>query len=143
MQVEFKVKQSEIDKVLREVSKYGERVSDLIDRETAYAAFEVERLAKEEVPVDKGILKGSISHARSGGFVPLGKMASKITYLIGINVSSKNAVGTNLGYARYIEFGTPVGTGPNGGPRPFLRPAFRDVIPGYIRAIQKLMRSVR
>jgi HK97 gp10 family phage protein len=133
MQVEFKVKQSEIDKVLREVSKYGERVSDLIDRETAYAAFEVERLAKEEVPVDKGILKNSINNIRVGGFKGVRSMVSKITYLIGSNVV----------YSRYIEFGTPVGTGPNGGPRPFLRPAFRDVIPGYIRAIQKLMRSVR
>ena len=133
MQVEFKVKQSEIDKVLREVSKYGERVSDLIDRETAYAAFEVERLAKEEVPVDKGILKNSINNIRVGGFKGVRRMASKITYLIGSNVV----------YSRYIEFGTPVGTGPNEGPRPFLRPAFRDVIPGYIRAIQKLMRSVR
>lgn len=133
MQVEFKVKQSEIDKVLREVSKYGERVSDLIDKETAYAAFEVERLAKEEVPVDKGILKNSINNIRVGGFKGVRRMVSKITYLIGSNVV----------YSRYIEFGTPVGTGPNGGPRPFLRPAFRDVIPGYIRAIQKLMRSVR
>jgi HK97 gp10 family phage protein len=133
MQVEFKVKQSEIDKVLREVSKYGERVSDLIDKETAYAAFEVERLAKEEVPVDKGILKNSINNIRVGGFKGVRRMVSKITYLIG----------TNVVYSRYIEFGTPVGTGPNGGPRPFLRPAFRDVIPGYIRAIQKLMRSVR
>ena len=133
MQVEFKVKQSEIDKVLREVSKYGERVSDLIDKETAYAAFEVERLAKEEVPVDKGILKNSINNIRVGGFKGVRRMVSKITYLIG----------TNVVYSRYIEFGTPVGTGPNGGPRPFLRPAFRDVIPGYIKAIQKLMRSVR
>lgn len=133
MQVEFKVKQSEIDKVLREVSKYGERVSDLIDRETAYAAFEVERLAKEEVPVDKGILKNSINNIKVGGFKGVRRMVSKITYLIG----------TNVVYSRYIEFGTPVGTGPNGGPRPFLRPAFRDVIPGYIKAIQKLMRSVR
>lgn len=133
MQVEFKVKQSEIDKVLREVSKYGERVSDLIDKETAYAAFEVERLAKEEVPVDKGILKNSINNIRVGGFKGVRRMVSKITYLIG----------TNVVYSRYIEFGTPVGTGPNGGPRPFLRPAFRDVIPGYIRAIQRLMRSVR
>ena len=133
MQVEFKVKQSEIDKVLREVSKYGERVSDLIDRETAYAAFEVQRLAKEEVPVDKGILKNSINNIRVGGFKGVRRMVSKITYLIG----------TNVVYSRYIEFGTPVGTGPNGGPRPFLRPAFRDVIPGYIRAIQRLMRSVR
>jgi len=133
MQVEFKVKQSEIDKVLREVSKYGERVSDLIDKETAYAAFEVERLAKEEVPVDKGILKNSINNIRVGGFKGVRRMVSKITYLIGSNVV----------YSRYIEFGTPVGTGPNGGPKPFLRPAFRDVIPGYIRAIQRLMRSVR
>ena len=133
MQVEFKVKQSEIDKVLREVSKYGERVSDLIDKETAYAAFEVERLAKEEVPVDKGILKNSINNIRVGGFKGVRRMVSKITYLIGSNVV----------YSRYIEFGTPIGTGPNGGPRPFLRPAFRDVIPGYIRAIQRLMRSVR
>ena len=133
MQVEFKVKQSEIDKVLREVSKYGERVSDLIDKETAYAAFEVERLAKEEVPVDKGILKNSINNIRVGGFKGVRRMVSKITYLIG----------TNVVYSRYIEFGTPVGTGPNGGPKPFLRPAFRDVIPGYIRAIQRLMRSVR
>jgi len=133
MQVEFKVKQSEIDKVLREVSKYGERVSDLIDRETAYAAFEVERLAKEEVPVDNGILKNSINNIRVGGFKGVRRMVSKITYLIG----------TNVVYSRYIEFGTPVGTGPNGGPRPYLRPAFRDVIPGYIKAIQRLMRSVR
>ena len=133
MKVEFKVKQSEIDKVLREVSKYGERVSDLIDKETAYAAFEVERLAKEEVPVDKGILKNSINNIKVGGFKGVRRMVSKITYLIG----------TNVVYSRYIEFGTPVGTGPNGGPRPFLRPAFRDVIPGYIKAIQKLMRSVR
>lgn len=133
MQVEFKVRQSEIDKVLREVSKYGERVSDLIDKETAYAAFEVERLAKEEVPVDKGILKNSINNIRVGGFKGVRRMVSKITYLIG----------TNVVYSRYIEFGTPVGTGPNGGPRPFLRPAFRDVIPGYIRAIQRLMSSVR
>ena len=115
MQVEFKVKQSEIDK------------------ETAYAAFEVERLAKEEVPVDKGILKNSINNIRVGGFKGVRRMVSKITYLIG----------TNVVYSRYIEFGTPVGTGPNGGPRPFLRPAFRDVVPGYIRAIQRLMRSVR
>ena len=41
MQVEFEIKQSAIDKLMREVAKYGRRVSDEIEKETAYAVQEV------------------------------------------------------------------------------------------------------
>ena len=134
MQVEFEIKQSAIDKLMREVAKYGRRVSDEIEKETAYAAQEVRQIAVELVPVDKGILKGSIQAQKVGGFVRgsrvLRGMAGKITYL----------VGTNVKYARYIEFGTPIGTGPNGGPRPYLRPAYNKVAPGYARKIASILR---
>lgn len=129
MQVEFKVQQSEIDKVMREVGKYGRRVSDEVNKETAYAAIEVERLATEDVPVDTGNLKLSIQHVKVGGSVAIAKavrgMKTVITYL----------VGTNVKYAKYVEFGTE-----NQRAQPFLRPAYYAVLPNYIRKIKQILR---
>lgn len=137
MQVEFEIKKQSIDKLMREIQKYGRRVSDDVERETAYAAQEVRQLAIENVPVDKGVLKVSIQSRKVGGVVGGSRWlmgnASKITYL----------VGTNVKYARYIEFGEPIGTGPNGGPRPYLRPAYNKVAPSYARKIAKLLRRVK
>ena len=59
--------------------------------------------AQQIVPVDTGRLRASINVKRE---------------------ELKKTIGTNVEYATFVEFGTPVGTGENGGPMPYLRPAF-------------------
>jgi len=71
----------------------------------ATSALEIQSEAREIVPVDMGTLRRSI---------------------ITNEVEDGFEIGTNLQYANYIEFGEPQGTGPNGGPRPYLRPAFHN-----------------
>ena len=61
--------------------------------------------AQRIVPVDTGRLRGSINVKRD--------------YLV-------KTIGTNVEYAAFVEFGSPEGTGPNGGPKPYMRPAFEN-----------------
>ena len=61
--------------------------------------------AQRIVPVDTGRLRGSIN--------------VKKEYL-------SKVIGTNVEYAAFVEYGSPEGTGPNGGPKPYMRPAFEN-----------------
>jgi len=165
MKVEFKVEQREIDRVLSDFGKMSTKVSEAILRQTAYAAEEVKRLAQEDVPVDNGILKNSIQIAVRKRVKPIirgkGTIMPRIKYM----------VGTNLIYARTVEFGggprwVPIENlkkwakrklgdenaayaiqkmiAKNGiKPKPFLRPAYQAVIPGYIESIKRIMRTMR
>jgi hypothetical protein len=93
---------AEYKKKLAQLAKKYPDVLDMALEDTA-AAIHLE--ASRIVPVDEGILKNSL------------------------NVRSepmRKSVGTSMEYAVGIEFGTPTGTGPNGGPRPYLRPAFNN-----------------
>jgi hypothetical protein len=73
--------------------------------ELLIGAKEIQSEAREIVPVRDNFLKPSIIHEPiEDGFV----------------------VGSDSEYANYIEFGEPQGTGLNGGPRPYLRPAFHN-----------------
>ena len=89
-----------------------QRIPRELDREvdaiTEANAQEIELEAKRLAPVDTGKLRESIATQ---------KVANK-TYVI-----KANATGL-ASYAPFIEFGRPIGTGPNGGPRPYLFPAF-------------------
>ncbi len=49
---------------------------------------------------------------------------------------------TNLKYAKYIEFGEPQGTGPNEGPKPYLRPAFENNKNKIVRRVQAIIRKL-
>lgn len=71
-------------------------------------AQEIEAEAKRLVPRDTGTLMRSIKAL---------KVDNK-TYMV-----KANATGL-APYAAYIEYGKPEGTGPNGGPKPYLFPAF-------------------
>ena len=71
-------------------------------------AQDIEVEAKRLAPVDKGTLQQSIKAIR----------ISNKTYKIAANATGLAP------YAPFVEFGKPVGTGPNGGPKPFLFPAF-------------------
>ena len=45
-------------------------------------------------------------------------------------------------YANYIEFGEPQGTGPNEGPKPYLRPAFENNKENIRRRVIALIRKL-
>ena len=45
-------------------------------------------------------------------------------------------------YANYIEFGEPQGTGPNEGPKPYLRPAFENNKNKIVRRVQAIIRKL-
>lgn len=132
MQVEFKVDQHSIDRLFRQVQKYGKSVSKQVEKETAYAALEVEDKAKNFAPVDTGRLRASITTQKVGGLAGASRfirgMASRVTYL----------VGTNVKYAKEQEFGTN-----RAKPQPFLRPAYREVIGGYKRTILRILRTAK
>ena len=89
--------------------------------ELATSALEIQSEAREIVPVDDGFLKDSIlTNEIEDGF----------------------KIGSNAGYANYIEFGKPTGTGPNGGPRPYLRPAFHNNKENIRRRVTALIRKL-
>lgn len=91
-------------KLANDIKKFSLDVGVKADRVVEDMALYTVQQAQQMVVVDKGILKNSIRAEKKG----------KFTW----------EVGSNSGYGLYIEFGNPVGTGPNGGPRPFLRPGF-------------------
>ena len=165
MRIEFKVDQREIDKLMRDLSAYGGRVAKDIDDETAYAAYEVQRIAAEKAPHNLGRLGGSIQVQKQSKLVGYSRrlrgQAARVTYI----------VGTALKYAAAVEFGSVPHWAPIGPlkqwakrklgdesaayavqktiakrgtkPKPFLRPAYMKVIPGYKKKIKRILRSVR
>jgi HK97 gp10 family phage protein len=69
------------------------------------STLKVQAEAKRIVPVDTGNLQKQIKVFKS--------------------LSGKSLSGTisaQTPYAAYIEYGQPIGTGPHGGPRPYMRP---------------------
>lgn len=78
------------------------------------AAFEVEAYAKQVVPVDTGNLRNSIHTTMEG------ELTAK--------------VGTHVGYAAYVEFGTRWMA-----PRPYLIPAVERIRPHLVDRLKKIV----
>ncbi len=96
-------------------------VYNAILAELATSALEIQSEAREIVPVDMGTLRRSIiTNGVEDGF----------------------EIGSNAVYANYIEFTTPTGTGPNGGPRPYLRPAFHNNKNKIVKRVQAIIRRL-
>ena len=104
MSVSVKINSSDQRKLAKDINQFSKEIGVKVERVVEDIAKYTVEQASNIVPVDKGYLKGSIRPEKKG----------KYTY----------EVGTNIGYGLYIEFGEPTRTGPNGGPRPFLRPGF-------------------
>mgnify|MGYP003662008469 CR=1 FL=1 len=81
-----------------------EQYPDVLDMALDDTADSISLTAQQLVPVDTGRLRSSINVRRE--------------YLT-------KTIGTNVKYAAYVEYGTPTGTGPSGGPSPYFRPAFQ------------------
>ena len=87
------------------LEKLLEKYPDVLDMALDDTADVISLKAQQLVPVDTGRLRSSINVQR--------KYLSK-------------SIGTNVEYAAHVEYGTPTGTGENGGPKPYLRPAFNN-----------------
>ncbi len=97
-----------LEKLLRTLERIPKELDGDVDAITEANAQEIEAEAKRLVPKDTGTLSRSIATT---------KTADK-TYKVAANANGLAP------YAAAIEFGKPIGTGPNGGPRPYLFPAF-------------------
>ena len=75
MRIEFKVDQREIDKLMRDLSAYGGRVAKKIEKETGYAALEVQQLAARKAPHNLGRLGASIQVQRQARSVKISQKA--------------------------------------------------------------------
>jgi len=84
-------------------------------------AINVQRKARKLVPKDTAALAASIQ-------------------LQGKKSGLKMVVGSRLPYAAFIEFHKPVGTGPHGGPQPYLAPAVRLERSNHISRLKKVLR---
>ena len=93
------------DKFKAILQKLAEDRPDVLDMALDDTADAISLEAQRIVPVDTGRLRASINVKR--------EYLSKV-------------IGTNVEYAAYVEYGSPEGTGPNGGPSPYLRPAFEN-----------------
>jgi hypothetical protein len=87
------------------LQKIADEHPEVLDAALDDTADAMSLSAQIQVPVDTGRLRASINVKRE--------------FLVKV-------IGTNVKYAPHVEYGSPEGTGPNGGPRPFMRPAFEN-----------------
>ena len=90
------------DDFRKKLTEIAEKYPDVLDMALDDTAAAIHLEATQLVPTDEGHLRNSINVRQE--------------YLY-------KTIGTKMVYASYIEFGTPEGTGPHGGPRPYLKPA--------------------
>ena len=93
------------DKFKSTLQKIAEEHPQVMDAALDDTADAMSLEAQRIVPVDTGRLRASIN--------------VKKEFLVKV-------IGTNVEYAPFVEYGQPEGTGPSGGPKPFMRPAFEN-----------------
>jgi len=93
------------DKFKSTLQKIAEKHPKVMDQALDDTADAMSLDAQRIVPVDTGRLRASINVKRE--------------FLVKV-------IGTNVEYAPHVEYGQPEGTGPSGGPKPFMRPAFEN-----------------
>lgn len=100
-----------IGAVVRNLERLDKQITDGARKAVKRAAFEIEREAVAEVPVDSGRLKGSIQTQDVGDVTEIG---------------SGVKAGTELEYAHYVEYGTSKQAA-----HPYLQPAVEIVRQKY------------
>ena len=106
---------SNIDDVISQLKRSADRAVEQAMKELEKTAFEVEREAKLNAPVDTGMLRASITSTGSG---------------------SEYEIGTNIEYAPFVEFGTRYMAA-----QPFLFPAFEKGVRDLQKNIKKAVAS--
>ena len=92
----------------------------------------MQKQARIITPVDTDRLRASITVKNVGKFV------STFRSLTGQSAMITYQVGTNVEYAKFVEFGTQ-----RQRPQPYLRPAYNIVIPEYKAALKRILRRAK
>ena len=108
----------------KDIAEFIRKEGKLVDDALTATAIQIRHDAIQLAPVDKGRLWTSLRWS-----TPQNNKNHK-----------SRIVSTNVVYGAYIETGTPIGTGPNGGPRPFLKPALEMNKTTLTRALRRLMK---
>jgi HK97 gp10 family phage protein len=108
-----------LEKLLKTLEKLPKELDTEVDVIAEANAKEIEAEAKRLAPKDTGFLARSIY---------TNKVAPK-TYRVSSYAS----------YAPFVEYGKPIGTGPNGGPKPFLFPAFRNGVKRFRKDLEAFL----
>jgi HK97 gp10 family phage protein len=110
-----------MDKLIDTLERIPKELDKTVDAITEANAGEIELQAKRTVPFDTGTLQKSINTRKE----------KDKTY----------SISADANYAVYVEYGKPVGTGPHGGPKPFLFPAFFRQRPLFIKDLEDLLKK--
>ena len=121
----IKVQLQGLKNATEKLTKYNLAKRKQVKDHILTTGLNIQTEAKKNAPVDKGGLRASI------------RTLFKKPDGLGMEV------GTTIVYGAYIEFGTPVGTGPNGGPKPFLNPAAESERPKYLKELRKILKSTK
>ena len=155
MNVQIKIHQATVDNLIKKINAYEKGLDRKVEQATAEAAIEVQKEAKLAAPTGvSGDLRSRISVSRH--YKP-----AIISYIVGVH----------LAYAAAVEFGSGPHKPPikplklwakrklgdenaayavrnkiakeGTRPQPFLRPAYRKVVPEYKRALKRILRSAK
>lgn len=112
---ELKIEVKNIDRVIKNIDKYGAEVQDKIKQVLADGGMKIQTEAQSRAPVRTGTLRASIEYKPEGMQVQVVATAD---------------------YASFVEFGTRFMD-----PQPFLTPAFELVAPQIERNIQEVLKD--
>lgn len=114
----FTVDTSQLSALATQLTSSIPKAQKLTEMAVKKSAKDIERIAKQFVPVDTGALKNSISAATGAGF---GVMHATIA--------------PTMEYAPYVEFGTR-----RMAQRAYMGPALDRVSPGFVAAMEQVGR---
>lgn len=113
---ELKIEVKNIDRVIKNIDKYGAEVQDKIKQVLADGGMKIQTEAQNRAPVRTGTLRASIEYKPNG---------LQVEVVAGVD------------YASFVEFGTRFME-----PQPFLTPAFELVAPQIERDIKEVLQDV-
>lgn len=109
---------SQVSALAASISASGGRVGAQVAQVVRASGARVERASKQIAPVDTGNLRNSISTTQTGD---------------GRSTSISVAIGPTANYGIFVEEGTS-----RMRPQPFMGPAFEQVVPQFVSAIETL-----
>ncbi|MCR9263308.1 MAG: HK97 gp10 family phage protein [Flavobacteriaceae bacterium] len=113
-----------LKKLLSTLEKIPKKLDGDVSAIVEANAQEIELEAKREAPKDTGYLARTIATS-----VPISDKGT----------NKSRVITANAPYAVHVEYGEPIGTGPNGGPKPFLFPAFFKGRKRFLKDLENLL----
>lgn len=92
------------DNFTADISRWIDKVSDVLDLVVAASAQDVVEAAQKAVPVDTGFLRNSIGAGQGGSFTSTGPV-SVTASIANLKAGTVLSIGWTAEYAAHVEFG--------------------------------------